>query len=46
MTFTHDLPPGLRVEADGPVRFDYPGPTLEEDYGAPAGGGRTTEALH
>ena len=36
----------VHASADGPLRFDYPGPTLEEDYGAPAAGGRTTEALH
>ncbi len=29
--FVHALP-------DGPVRFHYPGPTVEEDFGAGAGG--------
>jgi hypothetical protein len=28
------------------VRFHYPGPTLDEDYGAPLAAARQPEALH
>ena len=36
----------VNADAEGPVRFHYPGPTLDEDYGAPLAAARQPEALH
>jgi phospholipid/cholesterol/gamma-HCH transport system ATP-binding protein len=36
----------VNADSEGPVRFHYPGPTLDEDYGAPRAGARRPEVTH
>jgi phospholipid/cholesterol/gamma-HCH transport system ATP-binding protein len=36
----------VNADSEGPVRFHYPGPTLDEDYGAPRADARRPEVTH